>query len=456
LIHERRARRSRVHKQQESLLTRADRRDARLAVELANLADYNAPPKARRHDNNSDSDSQDDEPKPQPRRARGRKPVKGSRIEKRAPKPKTRPTKKRTTADRLLAEAAQLTPWFSWPSEEEESSSDEEDGDGSSDEQKWLPRTHSRRYPPKQAGVQNIPWSSLPAELRNTVYEYCMANEEEKILNVVHYPNGVPRRSVRGISASTNFAHSYWGFTQTCRRIRNEFTWWLLEKRNVRTPLATLNDYVETFHRPHPKTGKRMGRIEPFCTEAPLRGNGVEILELLKMDKDNETFRLQLTPTNVSPEILALQLELNPDQFDELSIFKDIGQLHNNVNTEFADIGIQAIRISSAQQDVVEDVEEDPSHEILLTLDIGTSSPPQQTRDEHLRSLGRWLFQSKVAEKANVKIQASFGGGKAKWVVRRENVVDVFWRETKKGGRKTFRRYSLADPEECRVEEEDL
>jgi hypothetical protein len=213
---------------------------------------------------------------------------------------------------------------------------------------------------------------------------------------------------------------------------------------------------VETFHRPHPTIGKRIGHIEPFCTEAPLRGNGVEILELLKMEKDNEPFHLQLTPTNVSLEILALQLELNPDQFDELSIFKDIGQLDYYVNAEFASICIQSVRISSVQQHVFEDVEEDPSHEILLTLDIGTSSPPQQTRDEYLRSLGRWLFLSKVAEKTNIKVQAAFGGGKAKWVVRRRNVVDVVWRETKKGGEKIFRRYVLADPEEWSVEEEDL
>lgn len=81
-------------------------------------------------------------------------------------------------------------------------------------------QSHAREYPPKEFGVQNAPWSSLPAEIRNEIYQYCMAKEEKKFVDVRHYPSGVPRRSVRGtFLSSTNFLQSYWGFTQTCEDV---------------------------------------------------------------------------------------------------------------------------------------------------------------------------------------------------------------------------------------------
>lgn len=85
-----------------------------------------------------------------------------------------------------------------------------------------------------------------------------MEIEEKKALTVVHYPDGIPRRSIRGISTTTNFTHSFWGFTQTCRQVRDEISPWLLSKRKVRTSLTTLNVYAEVFHRPDPLSGKRV------------------------------------------------------------------------------------------------------------------------------------------------------------------------------------------------------
>ncbi|KAK1920127.1 hypothetical protein P3342_002423 [Pyrenophora teres f. teres] len=94
----------------------------------------------------------------------------------------------------------QLALWHGWVFDD---SSDEDE------KNERLPRTHSHRYPPNKVGVQNVEWSLLPGELRNKIYEYAMMGEKENVLNVRHYPDGVPRRSDRGIASNTNFAFSH-------------------------------------------------------------------------------------------------------------------------------------------------------------------------------------------------------------------------------------------------------
>jgi hypothetical protein len=165
----------------------------------------------------------------------------------------------------------------------------------------------------------------MAAELRNIIYEYRKVNGEEKVLNVLHYPHGIPRRSIRGVSTPTNFALSYWGFTQTCHQVRNQLTPWLSEKRTVRTPLATLNGYVYTFHGADPVTGERIGRVDPICTGAPLKRDRVEVLELLKLHCGSSSFHLQLIPTSVSLVLDWLQPEARAGDYDELNIFQEIG-----------------------------------------------------------------------------------------------------------------------------------
>jgi hypothetical protein len=58
---------------------------------------------------------------------------------------------------------------------------------------------------------------SCLAKIVNNICEYAITNEEEKILNVRHYPDGIPCRSVRDISSKTYFAHSNWRRAQVCR-----------------------------------------------------------------------------------------------------------------------------------------------------------------------------------------------------------------------------------------------
>ena len=313
------------------------------------------------------------------------------------------------------------------------------------------------QYAPKVPGTQNAAWSELPGEIRNKIYEHAMANEEQKTLNVVHYPGGIPRRSVRGMASKTNFAHSYWGFTQTCRQVRDEFTPWLLNKRRVRTPLATLNDYIDMFHRPD-ETGKRVGWIEPVCRDAPLPGDGVEILGLLQHQNGKPNFHLQLTPT-------VVRMELDPNEFDELTLIRDMDETFwdwsGNI-LEFA--GIHGIHITSivkgdkvngdSDEDSVE--EDEGSHQILVKLDVERPRANNNTHQRQLHNLNRFIFASQIAHKEGVRVQASFNGGIARWVVRRPGTVDMQWKEHKHRGVNMFRRLTSLRHLSNAYREEDL
>jgi hypothetical protein len=358
---------------------------------------------------------------------------------------------KRSQRESLDHELAQLRPWPHWNSEEEHESSESDSDDDSE------PRSQIRYYPPRQIGVQNLPWSKMPAELRNTIYEYCMANEEEKVLNVLYCPHGIPRRSIRGVSTPTNFAHSYWGFTQTCLQVRNEFTPWLLEKRKVRTPLATLNNYIHTFHRPDAITGLRIGHVEPICTGAPLTGDGVEVLELLKLQVESPPFHLQLVPTSVSLVLEWLQPEARVGEYDKLNIFRELGQFYEkDLGSHIRKAGLRSINITSVPQEDEEskdgpeyfdsediqtglsDDDDDLPRRILIKLKVNATLSDQVSRDKQILTISRFVYESQLASKAGVEVHTFFAGGDASWKVRKGKVVDMFWR--KKRASQTIRR----------------
>ncbi|CAO2650213.1 Nn.00g015050.m01.CDS01 [Neocucurbitaria sp. VM-36] len=433
---------------------------ARLAAEVANLANYNEPPvlRSRLHVSSKTTSkrlctsySNTEGESIQRTSASTRETVhssdqlhvQGARIIK----PQAKVSYPRKRGDKLLAEVAQLQLWHGWVSEEQGSSSDSDPDD------ETYPRSYSRRYPPKVTGSQNLPWSELPGEIRNKIYEYAMSNEEEKMLNVIHYPNGIPRRSVRGgITSPTNFAHSYWGFTQTCQKIRNEFTPWLLNKRRVRTLLATLNDYIETFHRPGDDE-KRAGWIQPICCGAPLPGTGVEVLSILKHKHANSHFHIQLTPMPISVLLEDLAPMNEPDQFDELRIVRDMDETFTSWSGNILQTaGLQSIHITSVvrenQSDFNNAEEDETLHEILIKLDVGQPQMQNITHNQQLQSLSSFIFASKFSEKPAVKLKASFdSGGVARWVVRRPGTIDMQWKARETRGKNIFQRLTLASDE---------
>ncbi|KAF2832691.1 hypothetical protein CC86DRAFT_366416 [Ophiobolus disseminans] len=269
--------------------------------------------------------------------------------------------------------------------------------------------------------------------MRNTIYEYCMAVEEQKVLTVVHYPEGIPRRSVRGISTTTNFAHSFWGFTQTCKQVRDELTPWLLSKRSVRTPLETLNNYVELFHRPSPVDGKRIGRIEPICTGAPLPDHGVEILKLVKQLHHSPDFHLKLDPPSPYPPIEELQADPDSDLWDEMTIFRNVEHLFaSGAQSAIDAAGIQAIHVTSIPRqrndDEDEDDDEGDSQDTLIKLRIARGGD----RDQQLKSIMKFLVLSGLARRTGLKVKARVARGNARWIAKAVNGMVVGWK-TRRG-----------------------
>jgi hypothetical protein len=420
----------------ESTTSRTGIRQAKLAAELANLADYNAPPIPRPGEVESDNDDN-----VRPRRTRTQKPLPALATSEPYSRRAVRPAKDVTRGKCLLDEIAELRPWPHWDSDEG-SSDDSDTNDG------LIPRSHADIYPPKQVGVQNIPWSSIPGELRNKIYEYCKSNEEEKVLNVHHYPNGVPRRSFRGVTQTTNFSYSYWGFTQTCRQVREEFVPWLLEKRKVRTPLATLNDYVDTFPRPDPVSGKRIGWVEPIFCGARLSNKGVEIMELLKHHYNDPGFHLQLRPTGMNPVHKALEQESNPRlNYDELKIFrllklfykrsegKDLHRRPWGIERALSEVGIKAIYITSDPLPIDQDDEENEmdgrSRKIMLRLQIAPLSG-ERSLEEQISLVSHLIFQSRLVQHPGITLTASIGDASVCWMTHPMDNVDFAWMDKTK------------------------
>jgi hypothetical protein len=434
-------------------------RTAMLKAELANLTDYNVS-SAAGHDDD-DSDDRTSYPTHH-RRSRGSRTVraaqgvKGGRIKKQPPK---QAHKKRDHAGRLQRKVAGflhktlgLINGFS----------------DSESEDDWSLCTHSRSYPPRKPGVQNTPWSMLPGEIRNAIYRFCTGKKEEKIVNVRHYPDGRPRRSARGAVNATNFAHSCWGFTQTCQQVRDEFPPLLLEKRNVRTPLDTVNEYVDVFHRPHPATSKRVSRVEPIFTRDALPGNGVEILQLLEHQRFSVSgtpprpkFHLQLTLTTVSAVLDWFQPAANPDHYDELGICRDMEDLYSiRGGSEMSGIGIEAIHVTSVDMDVddMTDDGEDSArpHQIFVELEISTPASGPLTRNEQINGLNHFLFKSKLSEKKGVQLTASFAGGKARWEFQDKDTICMRWESRKRSRKDLYRRLTTDNYVLDGINEENL
>ncbi|KAH9878065.1 hypothetical protein J1614_003282 [Plenodomus biglobosus] len=402
-----------------------------LAAELADLADYNKPPVPRscRNRNSEEVESDSSESDSPPRNT-----VKADRRARHADPSREILPLKGSRSSKLKDELRQLEPWHEWVQELKRNPPPEDD----SDDEEESPRHHSRHYPPKQHGVQNVPWSELSGELRNTIYNEVMKNEEKAIPTLTHYPNGLPRRTMRGFGTqlSENFPQSSWGFTQTSQQIQQELTPWLLSARRVRTRLATINEYIDTFHQ---RTGGlQQGWVEPFCCGVPLSAHGVEVLTLIRKNHSKGEFQLQLTPT---PSRLALPETRATRGGPELEILRILDKNYARYSQDsLPKSGVQGIRIapyierygrrtvrSSDVKDVFGRLRED---DVLVKLDIKGNVSNGKSDDalfRHRRHLNAFIKQSLLALKRGLRIQAKLGEYIARWYIDCNGRTNTSW-----------------------------
>lgn len=339
-------------------------------------------------------------------------------------KSKSKSKKKHFTKQILLEEIENLQLWAGWESEDE--ANDYNKVLGHSDR-----RLEAYSQPTKKDFILAKSWLDLPGEVRNAIYDFIMANEETRIVNISHYPQGLPRRSARGKASSTNFSHSSWGLTQTCLSIREEFLPLLMNVRRVRTPLATLNKYVEVFHPPN-ENNDRKGSVEPICGGTHLPQEGVDILKFLRYNDADDNFTLELEPTSISPVIDFFRPAIGFADYDEVKIMRDLAeQLPNWSGTVLEEAGITGIYLASTAQEGADsrmsDEDDEATHELLIDLITNDHMAKRITSKQMLARLSRFIFASRLDVKEGLKLQASFAGGHASWVVQADNNVDMEW-----------------------------
>jgi hypothetical protein len=280
-----------------------------------------------------------------------------------------------------------------------------------------------------------------------------VSDEEEKVVNVRHYPNVVPVQVIRGVKTTHSFVNSYWSFTQTCKQVREELVPWLLEKPKVRTPLATLNDYVNVFHRPHPVSGKRIDWVEPDSSGPPLSGSGVEILQLLRHEHNNPEFDLRLR--HFYTDSIMTYIQQREEGFsrygDGLLMFRMFHVFyegtsvspHKQLESEtfrrpLSDVESAAIHITTrttipGKEDEASDAEK-LSHEIEISLELATSLPGERSREEQITLINHMIYQSRLALIPEITVCVSVAGGKVVWLVRPKEIIDLAWTGDPEGG----------------------
>lgn len=227
-------------------------------------------------------------------------------------------------------------------------------------------------------------------------------------------------------------------------QVRKELTPWLRSKRSVRTPLATLNDYVDIFHPRDPVTSKHVDIIEPISNGKPLPGDGVEILELLREKDGSSDFQLTFTPTplnlgRTSSDTVDLIL------FDELSVFDELNKIRN-LGEEFSSIRIMSE--THPRQHAEEEGSDDEtgnitSHSILLHCAFTADFQDYLLKDEQIKFMNNLLFKTELSMKPGLRITASIDDSIGRWKVRKTHVLDMSWKEAKKEGDRIFAREKL-------------
>ena len=155
----------------------------------------------------------------------------------------------------------------------------------------------------KRPKTNHATWSKLPGELRNYIYEYCLALEAKSSHYTVHRSSdNKPSRSSGSASTPSS---SFWSLTQVNRQTRAEFKPWLQDVRRVETPLASLNEYVDIFHPVDEQSGTCTGWIKPIppaLCGIPLPTHGIDISKAMKRSLSNPSCFLRLeTQHNLDP-----------------------------------------------------------------------------------------------------------------------------------------------------------
>jgi hypothetical protein len=303
-----------------------------------------------------------------------------------------------------------------------------------------------------EKALQALPRASptllrLPGEVRNLLYVWCVLFEASKV-RTIRYNSPPLRRSRR--YGKSNFQGSLWSFTQTNRQIRGELLPWLLKDRRVRTPLATINDYIEVFHPVDPATGCRTGWVEAMPPKACivlLHLRGVEVFSLLKHNHTDAGFHLHFP---------AQYPHANPQRRDEVDLLHQLSRRTKLAGHVFKTTGITSIKVLPFIETPLEhhlDISRSNANPSLKhTAMVKFDTVPTHAANGLLRTIAQqryclmyWLiFEVRLAHNTDLRIQARLRGYEVMWEVFGLSVMAGTWERCDDARGVVFRKYLLA------------
>ncbi|KAH7412075.1 hypothetical protein DE146DRAFT_751213 [Phaeosphaeria sp. MPI-PUGE-AT-0046c] len=195
-------------------------------------------------------------------------------------------------------------------------------------------------------------------------------------------------------------------------QVRKEFTSCLLSSRSVRTPLATLDKYVDISHRLDSVTVQRKGRIELLCNNRPLPDDGgVETLELIRENDRSSDFHVQLIPTPTCLSRIMPQHVIDLTHFDELSVSNELNKLSLDAE-EFVSIHVFSKlppREHVAEDESDDETEDAKSHTVLLYVEFGTSIITLRVYTR-INFWNEFIFKTELSTEQGFLIQTSITG----------------------------------------------
>ena len=291
----------------------------------------------------------------------------------------------------------------------------------------------------KRLKTNHATWSKLPGELRNCIYEHCLALEAKSSHYIVHRSSDDKLSRSSG-SASTP-SSSFWSLTQVNRQTCAEFTPWLQDIRRVETPLATLNEYVEVFFHPvNEQSDTRTGWIKPIppaLCGIPLPTCGIDISKAMKRSLFNPSCFLKLeTQRNLDPTCDILFALHHPKAWQ--------GNCAQTSN-------IQSIALVPYQTKFWDGIHEVPcrvstpsiNDATLLKIKCGPSYTPegqQRTPEQQMKCLAHWFFfEAELDLCQDASVLVSVPGYKTMWTVLEPGYCYVTWERFGDGRGTVFR-----------------
>ena len=290
----------------------------------------------------------------------------------------------------------------------------------------------------KRLKTNHATWSELPGELRNCIYEHCLALEAKSSHYMVH------RSSDNKLSRSSGSAStppsSFWSLTQVNRQTRAEFQPWIQDIRRVETPLASLNEYVDVFHPVDEQSDTRTGWIKtipPALCGIPLPNHGINISKAMKRSLFNPSCFLKLeTQHDPNPTCDILCALHHPKAWQ--------GNCAQTSN-------IQSITLAPYQNKFWDGIHEVPcristpsiNDATMLKVKCGPSYTPEgqrRTPEQQMRCLAHWFFfEAELDLCQDVNVLVSVPGYKTMWTVLEPGYCYVTWERFGDGRGTVFR-----------------